>query len=86
MSNAGAVHRCHARGCTAACPPEHLMCSRHWRMVPKDLQGRVWSHYRPGQCDDKRPSEAWVRAADAAIAAVARVEGRQMAFAFGGAR
>ena len=63
-------HHCHARGCTRACPPEHLMCWKHWRMVPDHLQRAVWRNYRPGQCDDKDPSEAWHEAADAAIEAV----------------
>ena len=63
-------HRCHARRCDAHCQPEHLMCAKHWRMVPKKLQEAVWATYRPGQCDDMRPSQAWHEAASAAIAAV----------------
>lgn len=47
------------------------MCYPHWKTVPAKLQRRVWDTYRNGQCDDKRPSEAWHEAADAAIAAVA---------------
>jgi hypothetical protein len=43
-------------------------------MVPKDIQRRVWSHYRPGQCDDKNPTPEWHRAADMAICAVAHAE------------
>ena len=54
------------------------MCLRHWRMVPKVIQRAVWNHYRPGQCDDKRPSPAWHEAADAAIGYVARLEGRSV--------
>lgn len=46
------------------------MCKPHWRMVPRTLQRQVWATYRPGQCDDKSPSEAWLTAADAAIQAV----------------
>lgn len=61
---------CHARGCKVACKPEMLMCLRHWCMVPGPLQAEVWNHYRPGQCDDMQPSEAWFAAADAAIRAV----------------
>lgn len=76
-------HECHAEDCRLACKPEHLMCPRHWKMVPREIQRRVWANYRPGQCDDKRPSEAWLRAARAAIAAVKRHEGRQRSFAFG---
>lgn len=60
-------HRCHARNCTTPVKPEMLMCLRHWRMVPRDIQRRVWATYM-------RPSEAWHQAADAAIAAVAAKE------------
>jgi len=59
-------HTCHARGCERAVPPELLMCG----------QRAVWAAYRPGQCEDKRPSEAWHLAADAAIGYVARAEGQ----------
>lgn len=71
-------HHCHAIGCTTTCVPERLMCLRHWRMVPKDLQREVWRTYRVGQCDDKAPSEEWHAAADAAIVAVAIKEGRTL--------
>lgn len=64
-------HHCHAKNCKTACEPEKLMCLKHWRMVPKDIQAMVWRHYRPGQCNDKRPSAEWMRAATMAIDAVA---------------
>jgi hypothetical protein len=69
-------HHCHARGCEQAVPPERLMCRAHWRLVPRPLQRAVWGAYRPGQCDDKRPSKAWHQAADAAIGFIAELEGR----------
>lgn len=69
-------HTCHAAGCDQGVRPERLMCGRHWAMVPKVVQDAVWEHYRPGQCDDKRPSQEWHAAADAAIGSVARQEGR----------
>lgn len=46
------------------------MCSVHWKMVPASLKAAVWTHYRPGQCDDMQVSKAWLAAADAAIEAV----------------
>ena len=71
------VHHCHAEGCTVACRPEYLMCGRHWAAVPNFIQRAVYKHYQPGQCDgDFTPSENWHRAADAAIAAVAVIEGK----------
>lgn len=60
-------HTCHARGCSVPVPPERLMCLDHWRRVPRAVQRAVWRAYRPGQCDDKRPSAEWFVAADAAI-------------------
>lgn len=69
-------HHCHARGCLVPTKPEMLMCLRHWRMVPRNLQRAVWATYRRGQCDDKQPSSEWHDAADAAIAAVAAKEDR----------
>lgn len=71
-------HRCHARGCGRAVRPEMLMCYPHWKVVPKSIQRAVWLAYRPGQCDDKRPSKAWMSAADAAIGFVARREEQKL--------
>lgn len=64
------THHCHAKGCGTEVPPRMLMCLKHWRLVPKDLQRRVWATYREGQEEDKRPSREWHTAADAAITAV----------------
>jgi hypothetical protein len=54
-----------------------LMCSRHWRGVPSELQQAVWRHYRRGQEIDKRPTPEYLAAAKAAIDAVAAKEGRR---------
>lgn len=67
-------HTCHAMGCNKPVKPELLMCLEHWRMVSRPTQLRVWAAYRPGQCDDKRPSLEWCRAADRAVEEVARRE------------
>ena len=70
-------HHCHARGCTKEIPPEMLMCFAHWKKVPRVIQRAVWASYRRGQCDDRKPSEAWHEAADAAIGFVAWKEGQR---------
>lgn len=70
------THHCHARDCKTPCKPEMLMCLRHWTMVPYSLRRLVWKNYRRGQCDDKRPSRAWFKAADDAIEAVAAFEAK----------
>lgn len=63
-------HTCHVPDCKMEVPPERLMCYPHWKMVPKDLQAAVWRHYRPGQCDDKKPSAMYLQVANQAIQAV----------------
>lgn len=68
------AHRCHAEGCTQNVAPRLLMCYRHWCMVPKRLQDAVWANYRQGQEVDKRPSEAYLAAARAAVTAVRNKE------------
>jgi hypothetical protein len=47
-------------------------------MVPRETQRRVWQHFRPDQCDDKRPSIEWLIAAHEAIAVIAVREGREV--------
>lgn len=71
-------HTCHARDCHIAVPPTLLMCRNHWRMVPRNIQRAVWSTYRDGQCDDKRPSVSWHEAASAAIGYVALFEHKHL--------
>lgn len=70
-------HTCHAIDCAVSVAPELLMCPMHWRMVPSAVQARIWRYYRPGQCDDKSPSEEWLSAARDAINAVAEREGKK---------
>lgn len=67
-------HTCHAQNCERAVPPKLLMCGNHWRMVPHGLQRAVWATYRPGQEIDKCPSADYLKAARAAIEAVAAKE------------
>ncbi len=71
-------HTCHAIGCNKRVPPLMFMCKPHWYMVP--LQGRraIWATYRPGQCDDRRPSAAYCKNAKQALLAVAKKEGREI--------
>lgn len=69
------THHCHALNCQVPVPPEYLMCKSHWGLVPENIKRAVWANYREGQCDDKRPSAEWHEAADAAIGAVAVIDG-----------
>ena len=69
------AHTCHATGCKKTVSPTMWGCLRHWRMVPREIQNRIWQNYRHGQCDDKRPSKEYLLAARDAVIAVARKEG-----------
>jgi hypothetical protein len=71
------IHHCHAKNCKVVTKPEMLMCFRHWKMVPRNLQLQVWKHYRVGQCDDKQPSKEWMKSADDAIEYVYNLEKRK---------
>lgn len=62
------MHKCHAIGCKASCKPEHLMCARHWAMLPQPRKDSVLREYKKGQCENSpTPSPQWHDAADAAI-------------------
>lgn len=47
-------HTCHLPSCREACPPAHLMCRKHWRMVPSDLAKEVYDTVkrRGRRCDE----------------------------------
>lgn len=60
-------HHCHAHGCTVEVPPIRLMCLRHWRMVPKPMQAKVWSLYVPGQEKRKDPTPEYTAYTDLVI-------------------
>lgn len=68
------VHTCHVPGCAVPVPPKMLMCRPHWAKVPDYIQRAVWAAFRNGQEVDKRPSRAWLAAAEGAIAAVQLAE------------
>jgi hypothetical protein len=54
------------------------MCRPHWFSLPKAMREAIWDTYRPGQCDDMRPSAAYLEAARAAITYLAEKEGRRL--------
>jgi len=51
------------------------MCGKHWRMVPRAIQLRVWQHYRSGQEIDKKPSAEYLEVMREATQAVKAKEG-----------
>ncbi len=69
------VHLCHAKRCPVPVPRNALMCLRHWRMVPKNLQRDVWRVYLPGQEQGTAPvTDEYLKAARAAIDWVSNAE------------
>jgi hypothetical protein len=58
-------HKCPVDGCEAMVPRSMLMCARHWRLVPTDLQKSVWRGYL-----EARGSEGHLAACLAATNAV----------------
>lgn len=69
------VHECHATGCRTRVAPHLWGCRKHWTMVPVEIRNEVWRHYRRGQERDKNPSIGYLKAARAAVVAVAELEG-----------
>ena len=53
------AHLCHAWGCQTEINPHLFMCLKHWKMLPRFLQKEIWHHYRPGQEEDKQPSQEY---------------------------
>ena len=41
--------RCPAPDCGEQIDPTHLMCRRHWSLVPKQLRDTVWATWLSGQ-------------------------------------
>lgn len=70
------MHKCAAVPCTKTVEDDLLMCLRHWRMVPKDIQRRIWQHYRRGQSAATSSAE-YNAAYDDAVNAVRTIEGRR---------
>lgn len=67
-------HHCHALGCTASCPPRHLMCEGHWAMVPAELQTEVYATAKARGPYADATWAPWWRASHRAIHAVRLLE------------
>lgn len=74
-----AGHTCHWPGCTTEVRPAVWGCKRHWSLLPRSLQRLIWSAYRPGQEQDKRPSLEYINAARAVQDWIAQREARRTA-------
>jgi len=71
-------HHCHLPGCAAVVPRRLFMCRRHWRMVSRATQRRIWSAYWAGERNPDGslvdPSPEYLAATRAAIAEVQGTE------------
>lgn len=56
-------HRCHWPGCPEIVPAAAWGCRKHWYMLPLSIRNRIWGAFRPGQEDDKTPSQRYLAAA-----------------------
>ena len=56
-------HHCHWPGCDVLVPPASWGCRKHWYKLPGNLRTKIWHAYRPGQEDDKRPSDRYIEVA-----------------------
>lgn len=68
-------HTCHAIGCSTPTPPRMWGCGRHWGMVPRRLQVKLWRVYVPGQEQRKDPTPEYLVVAEECVVAVAVKEG-----------
>lgn len=64
-------HHCHWPGCERKVPAAFWGCRKHWAMLPRQLQNRIWATYRPGQEITKTPSREYVEVARAVQAWIA---------------
>lgn len=61
-------HYCHAHGCSRSIPPRLLMCAPHWYALPEKIRKAIWREFRPGQENDKRPSDRYMAVQRIAVA------------------
>ncbi len=67
------VHCCQASGCLVPLQRLHLMCPRHWAMVPTSIQVEIANSYQRSACIN---SAAYYESCADAIEFVARQENR----------
>jgi hypothetical protein len=72
------AHQCHANGCEDRdLHPEVPFCERHFKMLPKEHQQKIWK-MRPygtcGVCDPKAAMKEWHELVNLAIALICRLE------------
>ena len=69
-ANLTTTHKCPITECVERVRHIYLMCYRHWRMVPSDLQREIWSEHT------RNDRTIYNRAVSAAIKHVEEIESR----------
>lgn len=65
-----APNECPVEGCKRVRGDRKAMCKKHWSMVGKELQDRVYATARAMWADKEGAAEEWSEALDAAVAEV----------------
>ena len=65
------LDHCAAYGCRAKVSHNHLMCRKHWFLVPGNIRSQILHICNPGESVDERNSDGWLSLAVAACLAVA---------------
>ena len=68
---------CHAHGCARMIKPRLLMCHKHWAMVPRKLQDRIYLALY--DMDEGRSQIPYLAATSEAVLAVASIEDKPAA-------
>jgi hypothetical protein len=74
-------HHCHANDCPTPTPQSLLMCAKHWRMVPREMQSRVRATFSVRSSAPGADPASWAdyyEAAADAVEHVARLEGKPL--------
>ena len=58
------AHLCHWPDCKTEVHPKLWGCPKHWFTLPLEIRRHIWQTYRPGQEEDKKPSDAYVTVAN----------------------
>ena len=47
-------HKCPAIGCNAQIKVILAFCAKHWAMVPRPIQHRIWGHWRAANWEEHK--------------------------------
>lgn len=61
------MHACHNPSCGRPLPAHLVAHLSAWKALPFALRDAIWTNYRAGQEDDKKPTREYLEALDACI-------------------